>query len=192
MTMTSPVTALASRIAFVTTNTASPTSALYTVKPLEAATWPTNSQRETPSLDPSRHCLCTCFASVATRIAELSHPTSSVTREGRPSAAGAATICARAGCGAHSRLSSLPAPRDRLLALPLVLLLVATPEPPDDARAPGAAREGSVRATTVPSPVGFESVNEPAPRYTPNSTARAVRSPRERARGAAGPDPAGS
>ena len=50
MTMTSPVTALASRIAFVTTNTASPTSALYTVKPLEAATWPTNSQRETPSL----------------------------------------------------------------------------------------------------------------------------------------------
>ena len=37
-----------------------------------------------------------------------------------------------------------------MLALPLVLLLVATPEPPDDARAAGPAREGSVRATTAP------------------------------------------
>ena len=38
------------------------------------------SQFETPSLEPSRHCLSTWRTSVASRIAELSQPTSSTTR----------------------------------------------------------------------------------------------------------------
>jgi hypothetical protein len=77
--MTSPATASTRMRAFVTTNTQFRTRTLYSVNPMEAAICPANSQRETPSLVPSRHCFSTWRARVASRIAELVHPTSSTT-----------------------------------------------------------------------------------------------------------------
>jgi hypothetical protein len=65
--------------AFVTTKTQFRTSQLYSVKPADAAICPAKSQRDTPSLVPSRHCFATCRASVASRIAELTQPTASTT-----------------------------------------------------------------------------------------------------------------
>lgn len=110
----------------MTTNTAFPTSTLYMVKPEDAAICPMKSQRETPCDDPSFHCLCTCFAIVATRIAEESHPRTSVTR-GRVRIAGrGGTGC---GVGARGR-DSRPRRRkeNRLLAwVPVALALAAAP-----------------------------------------------------------------
>jgi hypothetical protein len=80
--MKSPSSAFTSMSAFVTTKTQFPTSALYTVNPADAASCPTNSQRETPSLRPSRHCLWTCLPMVSSRTNELSQPTISVTATG--------------------------------------------------------------------------------------------------------------
>jgi hypothetical protein len=77
--MRSPATASTRMRAFVTTNTQFRTRTLYKVKPVDAAICPTNSQRETPSLVPSRHCFSTWRARVASRIAELTQPTSSTT-----------------------------------------------------------------------------------------------------------------
>jgi hypothetical protein len=77
--MTRPRIASTRMSAFVTTNTQFLTSALYTVNPTDAAVCPMNSQRDTPSLVPSRHCFATCRARVTRRIAELSQPMSSTT-----------------------------------------------------------------------------------------------------------------
>jgi hypothetical protein len=77
--MRSPTTASQRMRAFVTTNTQLRTSELYRVNPADAAICPTKSQRDTPSLVPSRHCFATCCTSVASRIAELVHPIASVT-----------------------------------------------------------------------------------------------------------------
>lgn len=63
---------------FVTINTQLPTRALYTVNPTEAPNCPIKSQVEIPSLDPSFHCLWTCFISVASRISELVQPIISI------------------------------------------------------------------------------------------------------------------
>src|SRR5947208_9058423 len=49
------------------------------VKPVEAASWPTKSQVETPSLVPACHCLRIWFAIVSTRMTELAQPIASTT-----------------------------------------------------------------------------------------------------------------
>jgi hypothetical protein len=78
--MRAPRIAFTRMSAFVTANTQFRTRRLYAVNPAEAAVCPRKSQRDTPSLVPSRHCLRTWRARVARRIAELSQPTSSTTR----------------------------------------------------------------------------------------------------------------
>jgi hypothetical protein len=143
--MRSPATALASRIPFVTTKTAFPTSALYAVKPADAAIWPTNSQRETPSLRPSDHCLWTCLPMVATRIAEESQPSTSVTPARLGAARRAATPLRRGGGGdtlAPAPGGRLPARTILALAAALALLLAPRPAP----GAPAAPAAPPVRA----------------------------------------------
>lgn len=58
-------------------NTQLPSSALYTEKPHEAASWPMNNQRETPALCFDRHCLRTWTPSVINRTMELNQPRTS-------------------------------------------------------------------------------------------------------------------
>ena len=60
--------------AFVTTKTQLPTIQLYAVKPTEAAICPMNKNRDTPSVAPLTHCLCTCLAMVNKRMIELAQP----------------------------------------------------------------------------------------------------------------------
>lgn len=69
-----PAIACARMSAFVTTNSHWCIKIEYVVNPIEAAICPRNSHFDTPSQRFSRHCLCTCLASVASKISELNHP----------------------------------------------------------------------------------------------------------------------